>query len=743
MSEPTFTAFNNIIIRTPVKPLSMAYWLTRKEYISENELELLLQDKIIREALYLTSPNFLRQIDKLTSGKLQNAKKKNNLINAILKYLFRMSTRSTPFGLFAGCGVGSISNTTEFCIKTANGHQRKTRLDMNLLVQLSKKISGLEEIKNQLTYYVNTSLYEIGDSYRYIEYYYENNNRIHQLSSIEIDENVSQILLFTENGKKYFELVKFFVDKGFSTEESEEFINSTISNQILNSELEVSVSGSEILPELINKLSSLDHTKLICLKLKQIWKGLNRIDEKIGNNLSEYHEIVEIIESLDVQFDEQYLFQTDLNIQTQKHTLGINYVNSIKSVFPLLNFLNSNNTNTELEKFKEEYFHKYDHRTIPLCTVIDNDVGIGYPTSSGSSDINPLIDDIFFKSRGDQDFRPEYAMGERIITRKLMECIRNNDNILEIKEEWFTDYRDSLNWNDLPTTFAGMVRIFHEQGATKICFKGFGGSSSANVLARFSHGDVRILEIVKTILEKEDNETGKEHLIAEINHLPESRVGNVLMRPRFRGHEINFLSGVNFDEKAIYLKDIFLKTDGGSQISLFSKKLNKTIIPALTNAHNYIYKSLPMYHFLCDMQFNNKRKSFFFPEYPIFGMLTYVPRIEYNSIILREATWNVDVKELENANLLNDSEKAIAEAQKYFVDYLKMPKYVLLVEGDNKLFVNTNNFTNLRMLLKTIKNKGRVQFKEMLTNAESIVKDCTNEPYNHEILINFYKSEST
>jgi hypothetical protein len=61
----------------------------------------------IREAVLLASPVLAAQVDKLLSpsGAETPRKKRKRLHKGLLKYALRLSTRCTPFGMFAGVAV--------------------------------------------------------------------------------------------------------------------------------------------------------------------------------------------------------------------------------------------------------------------------------------------------------------------------------------------------------------------------------------------------------------------------------------------------------------------------------------------------------------------------------------------------------------------------------------------------------------------------------------------------------------
>ncbi|WP_374709610.1 lantibiotic dehydratase [Chryseobacterium rhizosphaerae] len=66
-------------------------------------------DPIFQEAIYWVLPNLYDEINKwLRSEKQFSPKEDQKPKQIILKYYSRMSTRCTPFGLFAGLRLGKL-----------------------------------------------------------------------------------------------------------------------------------------------------------------------------------------------------------------------------------------------------------------------------------------------------------------------------------------------------------------------------------------------------------------------------------------------------------------------------------------------------------------------------------------------------------------------------------------------------------------------------------------------------------
>jgi lantibiotic biosynthesis protein len=84
--------------------------------------------------------------------------------------MLRMSSRSTPFGLFAGCSICQIGGSTQIALPTVNEYKRHTRLDMNYLCALAKDLAQHSVIKEKIKYFPNSSIYAFGEQLRYVEY---------------------------------------------------------------------------------------------------------------------------------------------------------------------------------------------------------------------------------------------------------------------------------------------------------------------------------------------------------------------------------------------------------------------------------------------------------------------------------------------------------------------------------------------------------------------------------------------
>lgn len=741
MSKNPYKNFSKYILRTPLFSFSSYEKLTAETEISDEAFKTVCENPVVREALFLASPSLFEEMNRWLDGEMDDAKKEEKLRFSILKYISRMSSRCTPFGLFAGCSVGEFGDETNVTLKGSDKNKRHTRLDMNYLVALSQDLVRNKKIREQLLFFPNSSIYKAGPQLRYIEYKYFNSRRHHHIVAVDDTEYLAVVLNKAANGANLAELAALLVDDEITTEEATEFIEELVSSQLLISELEPSVSGPEFLDQICSVLERLEGVEGILNALKEADKKINAIDQSIGNNPKVYLELSEYLKQLDTDFELKFMFQTDMVIQNATNTINKELVEDIKKGFAILNKITFPQSTTTLTKFRDAFHERFEEREVPLSTALDVEIGIGYKQDQGAGDVNPLVDNIAIPGRQSKHPAMElrWTSINTFFQNKLIEAFKNDDYVITLKDEDFKDY--DLNWDDLPDTLSCMIEIVADKaGNEKIKFSGGGGSSAANLLGRFCHGDEELFAYTQEMVDLEA-QINKDKILAEIVHLPESRVGNILMRPDLRKYEIPYLAkSIKDEEDQLPIDDLMVSVKHHSRVILRSKKYDKEVVPHLTNAHNYSHNSLPIYHFLADMQTQGIRSGVGIGLGPFANDYDFVPRVEYNNLIFQDATWNLKKKHIEPLlKAKNDNEK-LTEAIKALREPLQIPKYVMLADGDNELLVNFENLTSVRMLLNTVSKRGGFKLTEFLFGENGIVKEGSSY-YTNQVVVSFYNDK--
>jgi len=727
-----YKTFNHFILRTPF--ISFTHFHSR--LTSETDLLNDFSDFQFQEALYLASPVLHNELKKLIEGKINNSEEIKRITSSVGRYFSRRATRCTPFGLFAGCTLGKIEDKTD--IRLNGLFDRKTRLDMHYLYSLYDATIKEENVRKNIDYYPNTSIYPIENKYRYIEYYSFDKIKQYRISEVERSKYLNKILKRVSSGTNYKLLIDFLMIDGISKENAVDFINELIDSQLLIGKLNQSITGENFLSRFIDLLKNTGEEKLLLNQLIEISTLLEKLDSEI-NDLSDYYQIINLIKTNNISYEENYLFQVDIMPKASTIKLGESVIKELKSTLVFLNKITPKYNNKQLEQFKAEFYNRYETKEVPLMTALDTELGIGYPSKKNEIDISPLIDDLVIPTKSE---KKSLVLGEfeHLLLDKTNECLSLKKNEILFTEKDVEHL--NCNWSDLPPTMYVIFKILRsKEKDVLINFSSCSGSCGANLISRFSHLNKEIEQFVKEITEKEQG-LMPNMILSEIVHMPTDRIGNILLRPHLREYELLYMANSDLPEKQlIYLSDLMLSIKD-NRLYLRSKKLNKEIIPRLTSAHNYSHNAMPAYQFLCDLQMQSTRGNFFFNWGTLANIFSYFPRVRYKNTILSPASWTIKIEELKPFFLIKNEDEMffkISELRKR----VSLPQYVLLSDGDNELFVDWRNFSSIQSLFSIIKKRSVVQFSEFLFQPENaVVRNEKDEAYLNECIVCFYKDQT-
>ncbi|TEB41533.1 hypothetical protein D0809_25045, partial [Flavobacterium circumlabens] len=181
--------------------------------------------------------------------------------------------------------------------------------------------------------------------------------------------------------------------------EAAAFIFELISNQILVSELEITLTGDDFTNRLVNvqdfkkypknaALAKKNKTMLrkedtdLCLDLKTLSGKLSKIDKLKEFQQNHYQNISETLRNKKVTVNEKYLFQTDLFLNSNEFQLDEKYKNELLNAIKLLNKISAKPKKTSLENFKKAFIRRYEDEAIPLVKALDFETGIRYGSES-------------------------------------------------------------------------------------------------------------------------------------------------------------------------------------------------------------------------------------------------------------------------------------------------------------------------------------------------------------------------
>jgi thiopeptide-type bacteriocin biosynthesis protein len=685
----------------------------------------------VREALFLASPSLDDVLDLwLRSPDSDRGLKAER---SLVRYIARMCGRATPFGLFAGCTVGrvDVSVPTALAIAQRERYRRHTRLDMDYLFALCETLAADPELRQRLRYRPSSSLYRAAGRLRYVEARRVNRTRSYHLVAVEPTEYLERTLERARSGATLSDLADALVADGdVGEDEARGFVDELATTQLLVPELQPAVTGPEPIHGILQRLDG--HRATDTLAAAQ--RVLDAIDrEPLGIDTNRYRSIAESLRALPVEVELSRLFQADLFTAADEAVLGGAVVAELTRAVDLLHQLSR--PRDPLRSFRDAFLARYERALVPLVEVLDDESGIGFGSSdSRSADASPLIATLPLRATSTRDRQVAWGERERLILDKLIAAAAAGERVIRL-ERRDLDAMASPSSVPLPDSFAVMATVLSQPGSDGdflVNVINVVGPSSANLLGRFCHGDPRLDEFVREELRIEES-ARPDALFAEIVHLPEGRVGNVLLRPLLRRWELPLLGVSGAPAEAqLPITDLLVTVDG-DRVVLRSRRLRREIVPRLTSAHNYTGpSSLGTYRFLCLLQAQGVTTGLAWDWGPL-DSAPFLPRVMCGRIILAPSRWRLGRAHLEPLLQATDYGRWL-HLQTLRRD-LGLPRFVALQDGDNLLPIDLDQVLSVESVAHLVKGRLEAVLVESLAQRDQSVVRGHDGAYAHELII--------
>lgn len=711
----------------------------------------ILNDDFFKNALFVASPELYDTIYQ-SEDIIQTLRRDKKLKLSVLKYAIRATTRSTPFGMFAGIDTIHLADKTQMIINDLNNFNLHCRIDTEIIHMIIDSLQKHKPVAKHLLFYPNSTIYKLGGDFRYIESIYVKQRRKYKLTSIDENALISLMLQSCCNGLKIEDLARIIVDEEITVDEAIEFTLELIDNQIFVSELELSTTGNEMYDQLfetIKKITTRDniqHEEMILfnkilLDLQNLRELLKEISntEPAKNLVDKYLDVINAVDKMFNEVNRNNVIQTDLGLSMKSSSLDAAVLKDLTTAINVAKRFSTKVREPKLmDSFISAFKKRYETREVFLAEALDVETGIGYGDYLNNTNVesSEILHGLAFKGYNSEESTIKLNKHSNYWMRKTIECLRNGHTSIEITENDYSRFEDKDDRRILSRTFSVGVSLLKEKNNDNrvLEMKFCGGATASLWLGRFCYVNKDIHDLTSKICVYEQD-TYEDAIVAEINHLPQDRLGNVIQRPALRNFEIPYFAKSFLEKECqISINDLMISIVN-DKVVLKSNKLNKEVKPYCSNAHAYHINSLPIYYFLADLQQQDDESGAFGIDLQsCMKFFDFMPRVKFRNIILNTATWLLDYQVTQTILKADDPKSFF---QSHCSEKL-IPRYILLCEGDNQLLLDRNNDLCLDILINTLKkNKGAILKESLVQDYDSLLVDNKNEGYNNEVIFSF------
>jgi len=701
------------------------------------------ESPLLQEALAIASKDLF---DVSTKNDLDGTTKSSNQIClSFIKYFIRLSTRSTPFGLFSGFSIGQFGDVTNITVSVSHQHIKRARPDMEWVYGFIKKIEANKKIRNLL-------------NVRFNDFTYKNGNRIEKPNKTFLQlEKSNEILNELSTSIRYTHQVEILEEKCvdfnmFSSliddiitqnpnvpiNKAETFLSQLLENEFLLSELRLPLINTDILGYLLhilNKIKGIEEVDLYVSKLKEIQKNISDYNQtSVGNGLGLYNNIIKLQEEL---YECKNYLQVDMKIHTENNNLDYTLKEDLEQFVSAMHKLSiPEKKSDEMTHYIELFLERYGHSAeIPVLELLDVDRGLGSPAHFHVNTINRKIPK-----------RQKTAKEERLKTlldRKMILALREGKNTIKITDDDI-DYiclnetqTDEVSPMDVLQSFE-LYLFAHPRDdynftiAPAMASDGYGKS-----FGRFSD----MFTIEETLLFEEGFNGQKkllpEYIIAEITELPSTgRSSNLSLVNSNYDYQIALTTNPCKNKHVLSIRDLYIGVESqNNQFYIISKSLGKRVIVTMTCMLNPMFGS-GVLRFLREISAMRRMNVISGIMNIVNTHFEYSPRIVYNKIIIKPETWVV-TKDIFG----NERDKKILEEK--FISFRQtwdVPKFVFLNEYDNRLLLDLDNQSHRNIIVNTLQKTSMmsISLTELSYDfSDCVAKNLNGESYITEIVVPF------
>lgn len=688
----------------------------------------LLEDPQVFDAITIASVDLAGHLNELLNEPFCDKTRK--LLPALYKYISRMANRPTPFGKFSSISIGEISNKQTDLILSDN-FVSKYRLDLVTQEKLNQNLLEHSEILENIKFYPNTTIINNGDSFTYIENNDSQFKTTYNWSKINSNSLIKFILLYAENGKNFKDILAYLLGTGISESKCRKFIGELINSKVLISEAHPITTKDD--DYLLNQAVKLSENSGLEYKLKAISNKLKFVNE---GSITSYDDLNSNIFPEAILDNSKNIFQVDTTRSLENQFLNKKDIDLLTKEIFELRALNRAQIPKDLQDFCKKFSSRYGDQEIPLMEALDPENGIGYgiPTKFICKDY-PLLLDLGSYERKEKDPLSK-TLQEDLIDKYLVDVI-SEQKVIELKSEdlRLNSQMAKFEETSVPIGFYIFGNLLKTK-ATNVKKQSLrfhlttcGGVSSLPLCTRFSYLNKKLKSKLEELAIGEQN-NAKGAILAEIIFSPKCKSGNILRRPSLFSYEIPIIGQSSKDyEHTILLSDLVVKVHRNTVV-LRSKRLNKRVLPRLSSAHNFHY-GMSVYRFLCDLQLQDNPINISW-DWGEAIKKPFLPRVVYKHLILSRAQWNIRSSIFRTHTFKNNDEKI-----HYLISKFQLPRKVILIQGDNEMYLDLHHDISKDILLKELNKKDIKLSENLYDNFDSVFTNKNGEKVNNEVLIPF------
>lgn len=694
-----------------------------------------MERPILKEAVMVASADLYNSLSRLAAGDALAERKRHRTEDALARYLVRMATRPTPFGLFAGVALCNIAQDMAIKLRGPEQNNRRARPDMGWMLRLVRSLEQQQEIARHLTYFVNPLCSIIGNRLYlpYTDTYGQDDIQVS--GSFKTTSLLFRVLALAQHGIVREKLVAKIREEWPQASEDQvtETVQSLQDHGVLLSQLRPHLTGGDAFKFLLRELYETPSSETFTQPLETIATHLSQYNEQpIGNGICNHGATLRSMSKAAPISDIKAPLQIDMATAMQSASFGREVAEEAAYASELLvRLATGGRTFPHLDAYRGAFLEKFGTaREVSLLELLDPRVGLGPPATYQ----HPA------PRRTWESTPPQFAARDRILLALAVGAIRERRREVEVDEymierlQVHSDWRAYLpNSVELYVSVGAVSQEAINRGDFQIVVSPAGGNQPAGPsFGRFYDILGKQAKGLLQRIAKEEERQFPQRLFAELVYLPQhASSGNVTTRPAIRQYEIAVGASASVNQSDIIpLADLAVSLRHG----LFCvRSISRDAEVVIRYSHRFNYHlASNVFRFLSELSSEGVLRPQPF-DWGAATRLDFLPRLRVGRVVLCPARWLLSS---EFECLWNGRGLEWAEAVRRWAQTWEVPRYVYLTEFDNRLLLDLRNPRDLLYLERQYRQRvshGQVlELQEMLPTLNQAW--ATDESHRHYLL---------
>lgn len=731
-----YESINRFMLRTPVWPVDKFRQLQSAGGLQTSLSNVM--DAHLLESIANASPALYKDLQYLEGDLTQ--RKTQQVITSVFKYISRMITRPTPFGLFSGVTVGELGNETEIQLLSTDQHQKRARPDMEWLLTIVEKLEDMTEGLQYVKVYASPLIYR-GGGRLYLSYQTEYGKQTHVKSrrekvSIKASGPVLSALTLSKNPVLFGDLVREIAGKYSDAKEEQikDFLLQLLKQEFLVSELRPSLTIRSPFQYIMDKIKSNPFYREIYHKMLEVDQSIKQLNETaVGEGLSIYQNTISKMEEIN---QTSSFLQIDLQLAKKVAVLHKEVAKeAAKAATILWRTAQTQKGIPHLKKYKDQFLDHYGrNREVPILELLSEEAGLGPPEA-------------YHAEPKDENKEPRNSQREHTLLQLMQKALLHKEYTVKLDNPTLKMLEAPvIDESEAPLTLELYTEVLAKNEKamdagdfTLVIAPNPGSGSAGQTFGRFLDILDDSVRDELELVHQEQSMTQPHVIMADCVYFPtRGRAGNVSLAPGLQPYELVLGTSCANEKKQLELEDIVVGATL-DRLYLKSVSLGKEVIFTANNMLNF-QSSPALYRFLREVSLENFRIWHSF-DWGTLRESPFLPRLQYERIILSPAKWKLSMEILGVDKEATDWEREAA--LKGWKQEWMVPRYVYLGSTDQRILIDLEQPEQSKLLMKEMMREGTVQLSESFFQEESWwLKGPNNEPFIGEFVFPLKKTES-